>query len=119
MVMVMSSPSDKFRYVFVRQLCNFDQKLPEFRSIYESFTLDERNEVRESLVEVNALEQKCPFEWCLQVQAVQEIYDEHDEHDEHDEKMDERGAEFTALTMLMAIKCWDEGQPFAPETTYP
>ena len=72
-----------------------------------------RSGLREWLQAADALGEKCPFEWCLRVKV------EHDEFDENDEKVDERNTEFMAHTMLMAIKCWDEGKPFAPNTAHP
>ena len=62
---------------------------------------------------MDAVEQKCPFNWCLRVNV------EHDVFDEGGDKVDERHAQFCAWTMLAAIKCWDEGKPFIPDTTYP
>lgn len=108
----MDSPDD-FRHVFDQQLRDFDQELTEFRSVYDSFGLAERRSLREWLEAVNAVENKCPFDWSLRVQV------QHDEFDTAGEKVDERHAEFTAGTMLHAINCWDQGKPFAPNTISP
>jgi len=109
----MARPNDKFRYVFCRQLRHFDQEMTEFRCVYESFAPDERKEVREWLEAVDVLWKKCPFDWGLLVKV------RHDEFNDSGEKVDERNADFIAYTMLMAIKSWDEGQPFVPDTVLP
>lgn len=64
-------------------------------------------------VAFGSVERKCPYDWCLRVRV------QHDEFDASGEKVDERNAEFMAWTMLEAIKCWDEGEPFVPDTLYP
>jgi len=109
----MDFPNDDFQRPHNSQLRHFDQETTEFRRVYESLTPDERRGLREWLEAVDALGQKCPFDWCLRVKV------EHDEFDENGDKVDERNAEFMAYTMLMAIKCWDEGKPFVPDTVYP
>jgi hypothetical protein len=109
----MDFPNDEFRRADNSQLSHFDQEMTEFRQVYESLTAGERRDLREWLEAVDALGHKCPFDWCLRVKV------EHDEFDENDDKVDERNAEFVAWTMLEAIKCWDEGKPFVPDTVYP
>lgn len=69
--------------------------------------------MREWLEAVDSVERKCPYNWCLRVRV------QHDEFDASGEKVDERNAEFRAWTMLEAIKCWDEGNPFVPDMLYP
>jgi hypothetical protein len=108
----MDFPNEDFRHAHNRQLSHFDQEMTEFRRVYETLSPDERKDLREWLESVETLGKKCPFDWCLRVKV------EHDQLDEAGEKVDERNAEFMPWTMLMAIKCWDEGKPFVPDTVY-
>lgn len=105
--------NDEFRHVFENQLRHFDQEMTELRRVFDSLDLDERKDLREWLEAVDCVERKCPFDWSLRVTV------QHDEFDERDEKVGECNAQFAAMTMLAAIKCWDDGKPFAPDTIYP
>lgn len=109
----MDFPNDEFRRAHTGQLRHFDQQLVEVRRVYDSLTGEERADLRKWLQEVDAVWEKCPFDWTLIVKM------EHDECDDDGEKIDERNAEFTPMTYLKAIEAWDKGEPFVPNTVYP
>ena len=99
--------------VFVSQLRYFDGMVLDLRGFYDSFTPEEKLQFRFWLERVLALQQECPWSAFLQVKVEYDLYDE------KGEMVDFAGADFSPNTMLAAIKAWDAGEDFAPQTILP
>lgn len=104
---------DKYRWVFERQLREFDNQICVFRQLYESSSPEERAGIREWLERVKVLANEVEWNMNLCVKT------EYDEVDDEGNVIDYAGCDFSPSTLLMAIKAWDAGETFAPDGTFP
>jgi hypothetical protein len=114
----MTEPNDSGRRrngdVFARQLRHSDEKVSDFRKFYESLETDKRAEFRSWLEKVKALNEE-GAQWSAQLR----VRTEYDGCDENGETLRWADAEFSARTAIDAVKAWDAGENFSPDTVLP
>lgn len=104
------SGSRPFRHVFAQHLRKLDNDLAEFRLLYDSFDADERIRFRQWLERVSALNAESTWNVCLRVKCETDVLDE------DDNLLRWADAELSPTTMLRAIRAWDAGEEFAPDS---
>jgi hypothetical protein len=99
--------------IFAAQLREFDRRIAEVRDFWDTLNPEERKKMYEWLEKVAALGSSCQLPLTLSVQI-------------HDERFDENGNQiygsyetFSTFTLLEAIKCWEKGEPFTPDSVLP
>jgi hypothetical protein len=95
------------------QQMNLDHELTNLRRFYDTLTPTERQEFRQWLDAIRALEEASPWEGSLVVHLSC------NEEDAEGNIVPTGGCARFAGTMLAAIDCWDKGEPFVPVDGWP
>ena len=102
------------RNPFTAQLRSFDERIANFRCLYDGYSAEEKSGFRAWIERAATLSAE-GGEWC----AMLRIKTEYDVCDESGETIRWCDAEFSAATVLSAIRAWDEGQEYAPSSIWP
>ena len=99
---------------FTSQLRSFDERIANFRSLYDEYSVEEKSRFRAWIERAATLSAEGD-EWC----AMLRIRTEYNECDESGTPIRGCDAEFSASTVLKAIRAWEAGQEYAPSSTQP
>lgn len=93
------------------ELRKFDEDVSELREFYNNFDIEERSQFRAWLEQVASLATE-----GYQQSVLLRIRTQYDVCDENGETLRWGDVEFSPGSMLAAIKAWDAGEDFAPES---
>lgn len=90
---------------------HFDARLADSRSFYHEMDTEERARYRAWLARVHSLEDEIEWEGGIMIH--------HHNNVDEDATSTWDGFEFSPSTMLAAIRAWDAGEPYAPDSNRP
>ncbi len=103
-------PGD-FGVLHLRFLHRLDQQLADLRQAYESYLPGERERIRQLLERAEAVNAE-----LAEMGMWLKVGVEHDERDENGNIVRWADCEFSVVAASLAIRAWDCGEPFTPDS---